>query len=1145
MAITSALLTSGESAADATSYQTASITPSANKLILLAVTSREAGSDPADTPTISGNGLTWVQVAGRDNTSDVNNALRTTVFRAMGAAPSAGVVTITFVATQRNCVWSVVEFGGVDTSGTNGSGAIVQSANNGANNAASLLVTLAAFSGLGNATFGAFGTIADATSLAVGTGFTQLHQERATGEVTRMLTEWRSDNDTSVDASISAGTTDWAAVAVEIKASPVTVHDVAGTIGAESDLTAGMALVQGMGGVVAGEGDLSAAMGLDAALAGTVAAEGDLTGSLSLVLTFGGTVAGEGDLTADLFILQQKYLSVPRLIVEIGFEAKPLDPLAGIVWTDVTAYVRSVAEIDRGRQHELGRFEAGTAKVVLDNRDRRFDPNHAGSPYFPNVKSMRRVRYRAIWDGQIYDLFVGYIDSWGPDYSRGVDAWSELECSDALAALNVFEKPIVPFREEIADLTPYLFWPLDEPTSPTAGDLSGNGRTGTYTGPVVRGIDRDAPVADDGAAIALGAGGAVIGGNVANFERTSPFSALFLVRKTGKEARAADLGSFLDDGSYRGWSVALGDTPTVTLMGSQGAAAPSLASSSANATGNTSAGVSIGLPTGTVAGDLLVAIVGAISQTGDITIVAPSGWTLIHQPSIKGDELAVYYKVASSGEPSTYTFTCTGDVLTTDGMTGKILRLTGVDLSDPIHASAVVTFGTVGQTSFAVPGVTTVVPNALIVYTLATFDGPGASFTWPAGVTEQWDFSTDPGNASSQSGATKVQASAGATGSQTVTSSVGQGAAHGVCLAFAPRRAVTVRCRQHIADGRWHLIGFTYSGSSLASGLKWYVDAVEVSGEVLEDALSNTMVSGSATFALRGRLGAVEVGPAAVFSSVLTTTQIAAVWDAAKTGWANQRSSERVTKVLDALGWPAADRDIRTGVATLAGLDEPIESALKHGQEVADSELGGFYVDASGKFIFDDRYTGIVSSPIVATFGDGAGEIPYATLGQSPHDLTDVWSIVGAHRKDGPVMEAEDATARQEYGLRRLDREGHWIDDNQPQSVANKLGDRYKTQKSRFRSVEPSRASSVWATLLAAKLNRERYRIRKRPKDAAGNPLGAVIEQEVLISHISWKIDRDRQRWEATLELIPADAPVTNYFTWGQSVWGGSHVWAY
>lgn len=64
---------------------------------------------------------------------------------------------------------------------------------------------------------------------------------------------------------------------------------------------------------------------------------------------------------------------------------------ASPVWSDITAFVRSVS-IARGKDELLDGFSAGSASIVLDNRDRRFDPLFASSPYVGAIVPRREVR---------------------------------------------------------------------------------------------------------------------------------------------------------------------------------------------------------------------------------------------------------------------------------------------------------------------------------------------------------------------------------------------------------------------------------------------------------------------------------------------------------------------------------------------------------------------------------------------------------------------------------------------------------------------------------------------------------------------------------------------------------------------------------
>lgn len=81
-------------------------------------------------------------------------------------------------------------------------------------------------------------------------------------------------------------------------------------------------------------------------------------------------------------------MRAPKTFALIAFNAGPRD--ATPIFSDVTQFVRSI-NVTRGRQQQLGQFEAGSAVVTLDNQDRRFEPENPGSPYSPDVIPQRRL----------------------------------------------------------------------------------------------------------------------------------------------------------------------------------------------------------------------------------------------------------------------------------------------------------------------------------------------------------------------------------------------------------------------------------------------------------------------------------------------------------------------------------------------------------------------------------------------------------------------------------------------------------------------------------------------------------------------------------------------------------------------------------
>ena len=118
-------------------------------------------------------------------------------------------------------------------------------------------------------------------------------------------------------------------------------------------------------------------------------------------------------------------MAVPSIEVSIAFAT---DPAATPTWTDVTSYVQSVTW-RRGRAHELDQYATGQLGLLLDNRDRRFEPEYAGSPYAPNVVPMRRVRVQAVHSAVTYPLFAGSINNWAVDYPGDADHWLDSDVS--------------------------------------------------------------------------------------------------------------------------------------------------------------------------------------------------------------------------------------------------------------------------------------------------------------------------------------------------------------------------------------------------------------------------------------------------------------------------------------------------------------------------------------------------------------------------------------------------------------------------------------------------------------------------------------------------------------------------------------------
>ena len=129
------------------------------------------------------------------------------------------------------------------------------------------------------------------------------------------------------------------------------------------------------------------------------------------------------------------------LTVEIAFDTDPF--ATSQTFTDVSAYIREFS-IDRGRQHDLADYQTGTASVVLDNADDRFNPLNTSSPYYDSstgatkISPFKQVKISGAYDGTTTVLFRGFIQSYPESFGgQGADSSVRINCVDAFKIFNL------------------------------------------------------------------------------------------------------------------------------------------------------------------------------------------------------------------------------------------------------------------------------------------------------------------------------------------------------------------------------------------------------------------------------------------------------------------------------------------------------------------------------------------------------------------------------------------------------------------------------------------------------------------------------------------------------------------------------------
>lgn len=140
---------------------------------------------------------------------------------------------------------------------------------------------------------------------------------------------------------------------------------------------------------------------------------------------------------------------------------------------------------------------------------------------------------------------------------------------------------------------------------------------------------------------------------------------------------------------------------------------------------------------------------------------------------------------------------------------------------------------------------------------------------------------------------------------------------------------------------------------------------------------------------------------------------------------AGELSGSRMNKILDAINWPEAMRDIDPGLTTLQADPGTNRTALAAMQNVELSEYGSLYIDASGNFTFQDRQ--LTSSSIAATptvFSDtGEVGIDYFDAKWVLDDKL-IYNTASITRLGGTAQITADAASVEKYFLHSYSQTG-------------------------------------------------------------------------------------------------------------------------
>lgn len=231
-------------------------------------------------------------------------------------------------------------------------------------------------------------------------------------------------------------------------------------------------------------------------------------------------------------------------------------------------------------------------------------------------------------------------------------------------------------------------------------------------------------------------------------------------------------------------------------------------------------------------------------------------------------------------------------------------------------------------------------------------------------------------------------------------------------------------------------------------------------------------------------------------------------------GYPSERSDVRIGRVLDAIGWPTASRDLDTGQVTVQATTLDDTNALEHLLAVADTEAGLVFIRGDGNVVFQCRHARFddFSTP-AATFGDDAGEMKYIGLG-TEYGSSRIYNDIALTRTGGTEQRAGDPDSQATYGgIRTLSKSGllH-TDDTQVLELAQALRAAYRQPMLRVTNIEINPEidpANLWPKVLD-------YDISKRITLRLNN---ASLDHEFHVEGIEYRATSSPRRWRIIWQL--------------------------
>lgn len=254
-----------------------------------------------------------------------------------------------------------------------------------------------------------------------------------------------------------------------------------------------------------------------------------------------------------------------------------------------------------------------------------------------------------------------------------------------------------------------------------------------------------------------------------------------------------------------------------------------------------------------------------------------------------------------------------------------------------------------------------------------------------------------------------------------------------------------------------------------------------------------------------------------------------ALWNRARRLYPTERSDTRIGKILDLVGWPAALRSLDVGSSNVVGPSVPFSKAnpLQYLQQIEASELGWLFMDKNGAVNWTSRWNLYADRTSLATFGNGAGEVPYEKCIPVNDNRLIINDAQYAGDNGGALQEVQDATSIGQFWF-RSDSASDLVltSDEQVNEAAQWVVDHYKAQTTRIEqmTLNPAKNDTVMSHVMQREFA-DLFTVRVRPVGGAG----ATVDYKARLLGI----DHTVKRGKLTVVWNVSTAYAKDYFLFG------------